>query len=81
VPLRIEVRVRAGHDVIDLDVIEQHLSPQEIVGPEFFVRDSGRLPDVRTGSDRLILRTRVSVPLAREVSTRRADRGSAAHVP
>ena len=80
-PLRLEVRVSAGHDVIELDVIEQHLSPQEIVGPDFFVRDARLVPDVRTGSDRMILRTRVSIPLAREVSPLQADRGRPAHLP
>ena len=74
-PLRLEVRVQQGHRLIELDVVEQHMAPQEIIGPDFFVRDPGLLPDVSTGSDRMILRTRVSVPLTREVASLRADRG------
>jgi hypothetical protein len=75
-PLRVELSVRREETHIEVDVIEQHLDPRQILGHDFFVRDHGFLPDVSTGSDRMIVRTRVWIRLGREVPALQAD-GSA----
>jgi hypothetical protein len=44
---------------VSLDVIEQHLRPQALLGDEFFVRNATVIPDASTGSDRVIQRSAV----------------------
>ena len=66
-PLRLTLRVAAGAPAAGLDIVEHHLAPRDILGDEFFDRGRKHVPDAGTGSDRIVQRTRVTIPLGSEV--------------
>ena len=67
--LRVLLRMGADGGELTLDVVEHHLRPLEVLGPLFFQRADSIVPDVSTGSDRVIQRTRVRLPLASPTAT------------
>lgn len=60
--LELELPMRAR--TLELEVVEHHLRPRKILGESYFVRPDSIVPDVATGTDRVIQRTRMSIPLA-----------------
>jgi hypothetical protein len=62
--LEFDVTVAAGQEPLEILILEHHLRPQEVLGEGFFRRGEALIPDPRTGSDRIIQRTRVTLPAA-----------------
>jgi hypothetical protein len=58
------LRVEADRQHVTLNVVEHHLRPVDVLGDLFFQRADSVAPDASTGSDRVIQRTRVTLPLA-----------------
>ncbi|HET9948061.1 MAG TPA: M28 family peptidase, partial [Longimicrobiales bacterium] len=61
--LGVGVALDASAPELVLEVIEHHLRPREVLGPSYFERSRDLVPDATTGSDRVIQRTRVRLPL------------------
>ena len=51
---------------LELQILEHHLRPWEILGEGFFGRDKTLIPNPQVGSDRIVQRTWVVVPLGEE---------------
>ncbi len=62
--LRVGLSVPAESAATELVVIEHHLRPREILGDYFFQRPDSLIPSARTGSDRAIQRTTLSVEVS-----------------
>jgi hypothetical protein len=62
--VRVLLRVEADRQHVTLNVVEHHLRPVDVLGDLFFQRADSVAPDASTGSDRVIQRTRVTLPLA-----------------
>lgn len=62
--LRVHVEVGPGDAELSLVVIEHHLRPRAVLGSYFFQRPDSLVANVAVGSDRVIQRTRVRLPLA-----------------
>ncbi len=52
-----------GVDIVHLAIVEHHLRPAELVGPDRFRRPSELAPNTRMLSDRAMIRTRAAVDL------------------
>jgi hypothetical protein len=61
--LTVDVEVMLGVEVLHLAVVEEHLRPWILVGPEPFQRPSHLMPNPRTRSDRALIRTPVRLDL------------------
>ncbi len=48
---------------VEIELLEHHLRPAELLGPDFFRRDDSVVPDASTGSDRVVQRTLVRLSL------------------
>jgi len=59
--LSVGIRLDGGAAGMDLDIVEHHLRPREVLGAEFFRRDESFLPNAPAGSDRIVQRTRVTI--------------------
>jgi len=57
------VEVDRGLEALDVIVVEQHLRPGEFLGPAPFRRPPHLVPSPGARSDRMLVRTRVSLPL------------------
>lgn len=62
-PLELELRLDDVPAVLDVDVVEHLLRPREILGEAYFVRPDSIVADAPTGTDRVIQRTRLRIPL------------------
>jgi hypothetical protein len=69
-PLSLELELPARERTLELEVVEHHLRPRKILGESYFVRPDSVVPDVGTGTDRVIQRTRMSIPLTLAVAGR-----------
>ena len=68
----------ADDDLLRFTVVEHHLRPGELVGADRFARPPELAPNIRTLSDRAMIRTRVTVDLqAREVRIEEQGAGAA----
>lgn len=61
--LVLDVQVELGVDALHLAVVEQHLRPWELVGPEPFARPPTLMPSTVGRSDRAFIRTPVTLGL------------------
>ncbi len=61
--LLLDVEVPEGLEALEFVILEEHLDPARILGAEAFRRPPGLMPNPATRSDRLLVRTRVSLPL------------------
>jgi hypothetical protein len=61
--IALDLTLEAADSVFAFTVIEQFYRPAELVGAEAFQRPPGLAPNVRTGSDRALIRTSISAPL------------------
>jgi hypothetical protein len=64
--LRVRLELEAKDRTVELVVVEHHLRPREILGTYFFRRPDSLMANVSLGSDRVIQRTRLSIPLDSE---------------
>jgi len=58
------IRLDAEQKAVNLDIIEHHLRPEEVLGEGFFSRDESLIPNAPAGSDRVIQRTRVTLTVS-----------------
>jgi hypothetical protein len=68
--LRVDLEVDVGASSVELLVVEHHLRPREILGDYFFQRPDSMVANASLGSDRVVQRTRVKVPLGASVVDR-----------
>jgi len=61
--LLLDLSVSSNLADLELVLLEHHLRPTEVLGRSFFERPDSMAPNAALGSDRVIQRTRVSVPL------------------
>jgi hypothetical protein len=61
--LTVDVEVMLGVEILHVAVVEEHLRPWVLVGPEPFQRPSHLMPNPRTRSDRALIRTPIRVDL------------------
>jgi len=61
--IAVGVDVAAGAEQLELEIIEHHLRPAAVLGPSYFQRADSLIPDADTGSDRVVRRTLVRLPL------------------
>jgi hypothetical protein len=59
----VDVEVRLGVEALHVAVVEEHLRPWLLVGPEPFQRPAHLMPNPRTRSDRAVIRTPIRVEL------------------
>jgi len=68
--LELGMTLDASLSRLEIDVIEHHLRPRELLGDSYFVRPDSIVPDASNGSDRAIQRTRLRLPLTAHESLR-----------
>jgi hypothetical protein len=61
--LPMDIRLPAGQDTVRIEILEHHLRPREVLGGDFFFRDPSQVANAPAGSDRIVQRTRVLIPL------------------
>lgn len=60
----VDLQIDAAATRLAFDLLEHHLRPAEVLGENFFQREDSVVADASTGSDRVIQRVRVELPLS-----------------
>jgi hypothetical protein len=61
--LTVDLLSDPAQEPVQLEVLEHHLRPEEVLGSDFFRRGGSLRPNPHTGSDRIIQRSRVTLGL------------------
>ena len=67
------IRLDAEQEAVNLEIIEHHLRPDEVLGEGFFSRDESLIPNAPAGSDRVIQRTRVTLTVSEPTNPTASD--------
>ena len=60
--LTVEIRTDPRSGPMELQILEHHLRPREVLGEDFFRRDESLIANGPAGSDRIVQRTRARIP-------------------
>ena len=59
--LTVEIRTDPRSGPMELQILEHHLRPREVLGEDFFRRDESLIANGPAGSDRIVQRTRARI--------------------